>query len=96
MASFNVLNFFNGDGAGGGFPSARGANTAEEFERQAAKIVSAIRAMDVDIIGQLFKPVTDATRMFDLTGASASTWPTYWRLPAPTCSPAFPRQPSKL
>lgn len=51
VASFNVLNFFNGDGQGDGFPTARGANTAEEFERQAAKIVSAIRAMDADIIG---------------------------------------------
>ena len=27
VASFNVLNFFNGDGLGGGFPTARGANT---------------------------------------------------------------------
>lgn len=51
VASFNVLNFFNGDGQGGGFPTARGANTPEEFERQAAKIVSAIRGMDADIIG---------------------------------------------
>ncbi|GAB4563523.1 MAG: ExeM/NucH family extracellular endonuclease [Haliangiales bacterium] len=51
VASFNVLNYFNGDGLGGGFPTARGANTPEEFARQHDKIVSAIVAMDADIIG---------------------------------------------
>lgn len=51
VASFNVLNFFNGDGEGGGFPTARGADSAEELERQAAKIVNAIRVLDADVIG---------------------------------------------
>lgn len=51
VASFNVLNYFNGDGQGAGFPTARGADTAEEFARQRAKIINAIVAMDVDIVG---------------------------------------------
>ncbi len=51
VASFNVLNYFNGDGMGGGFPTARGANTPEEFERQSAKIVSALAALDADVVG---------------------------------------------
>ncbi|MBG4117211.1 SpnA family nuclease [Pseudomonas aeruginosa] len=51
VASFNVLNYFNGDGKGGGFPSSRGANTAEEFQRQKAKIVAAILASKADIVG---------------------------------------------
>lgn len=51
IASFNVLNYFNGDGLGGGFPTARGADTAEEFERQRMKIINAINALDADIIG---------------------------------------------
>ncbi len=51
VASFNVLNYFNGNGLGGGFPTARGANTALEFERQRAKILSAMVAMDVSVIG---------------------------------------------
>ena len=51
IASFNVLNFFNGDGHGGGFPTARGANTATEFARQKAKIVSALVGLNADIIG---------------------------------------------
>lgn len=51
VASFNVLNYFNGDGQGGGFPTSRGANTYEEFVRQHDKIVAAISAMNADIIG---------------------------------------------
>ena len=51
VASFNVLNYFNGDGAGGGFPTSRGADTPTEFVRQRVKIVNAIVAMDADIIG---------------------------------------------
>lgn len=51
VASFNVLNYFNGDGMGGGFPTSRGADTYEEFQRQRTKIISAISAMNADIIG---------------------------------------------
>jgi hypothetical protein len=51
VASFNVLNYFNGDGQGGGFPTSRGASTAEEFVRQRDKIIAAITAMNTDIIG---------------------------------------------
>ena len=53
IASFNVLNYFNGDGQGAGFPTPRGADTAEEFERQKAKTVNAILALDADVIGLL-------------------------------------------
>ena len=51
VASFNVLNFFNGDGLGGGFPTARGANTPFELQRQLAKEVSALTAINADIVG---------------------------------------------
>ena len=51
VASFNVLNYFNGDGLGGGFPTSRGATTSVEFDRQRAKIISAIQAIDADVIG---------------------------------------------
>lgn len=51
VSAFNVLNYFNGDGKGGGFPTGRGANDAKELERQAAKIIAAMKAMDVDIFG---------------------------------------------
>lgn len=49
IANMNVLNFFNGDGQGGGFPTARGASDAEELTRQRAKILSALKAMDADV-----------------------------------------------
>ncbi len=51
VASFNVLNFFNGDGLGGGFPTSRGANTQLELDRQKAKEVSALEAIDADVVG---------------------------------------------
>jgi predicted extracellular nuclease len=51
VASFNVLNYFNGDGLGGGFPTSRGADTLAEFTRQRDKIIAALVAMDADIIG---------------------------------------------
>jgi uncharacterized protein len=51
VASFNVLNYFNGDGLGGGFPTARGAENATEFTRQRAKIISAIVGLNADVVG---------------------------------------------
>jgi uncharacterized protein len=53
VASFNVLNFFNGDGAGGGFPTSRGADTALEFARQKAKMLSVLVGLNADVIGLL-------------------------------------------
>ncbi|AZG73639.1 ExeM/NucH family extracellular endonuclease [Shewanella livingstonensis] len=51
IASFNVLNYFNGVGDGNGFPTARGADTITEFERQRAKIISAMQIINADVFG---------------------------------------------
>ncbi|GGB58940.1 ExeM/NucH family extracellular endonuclease [Shewanella inventionis] len=51
IASFNVLNYFNGDGSGGGFPTERGADSAAEFERQRTKIISAMHTINADVFG---------------------------------------------
>lgn len=51
VASFNVLNYFNGNGDGTGFPTERGASTLLEFERQSDKTVAALRALDADVVG---------------------------------------------
>ncbi|WP_404341893.1 ExeM/NucH family extracellular endonuclease [Pseudoalteromonas mariniglutinosa] len=51
IASFNVLNYFNGDGQGAGFPTSRGADSEAELIRQQAKLVSAITALKADVIG---------------------------------------------
>ena len=54
----NLLNYFNTFtglhtfGVGGGHPTdCRGANNAGEFDRQRAKTVAAITALDADVIG---------------------------------------------
>ncbi|MFC3093328.1 ExeM/NucH family extracellular endonuclease [Alteromonas sediminis] len=44
VASFNVLNYFT-------TLDSRGADNSEEFERQAAKIVTAIAEMNADVVG---------------------------------------------
>jgi predicted extracellular nuclease len=51
IASYNVLNYFNGDGAGNFAINPRGANSATEFDRQQRKLFAALRALDADIIG---------------------------------------------
>jgi len=56
VASFNVLNYFNGngsnqEGAAGGFPTSRGANSLVEFNRQRTKIIKAITQLDADVVG---------------------------------------------
>jgi predicted extracellular nuclease len=48
-ASFNVLNYFNGNGRGRGFPTLRGASTLEELTRQRDKLVAAIAALEPDV-----------------------------------------------
>lgn len=51
VASLNVLNYFNGNGAGGGFPTTRGAHSLAEFNRQRDKIINALSLMNADIVG---------------------------------------------
>ena len=51
IASMNVLNLYNGDGLGEGFPTERGADSVQEYERQLAKAVAAILAMNADVTG---------------------------------------------
>jgi uncharacterized protein len=51
VASYNVLNYFDGDGQGGGFPTARGARTPSELDRQTEKLVAAITKIDADVVG---------------------------------------------
>jgi len=51
VVSFNVLNYFNGDGAGGGFPTQRGAKTPVDFARQRSKVITALVQMNADVVG---------------------------------------------
>ncbi|MDO6433213.1 ExeM/NucH family extracellular endonuclease [Flavitalea sp. BT771] len=89
IGSFNVLNYFNGDGQGGGFPTSRGATTLAEFNRQRAKIIAAIVALDADVLG-LTEIENDGdgptSAIADLvSGLNAATAPgTYAIVPSPT------------
>lgn len=49
IAGFNVLNLFNGDGRGGGFPTERGAASAKDYARQQAKLIAVVQALDPDL-----------------------------------------------
>src|SRR5207253_7616942 len=79
VASFNVLNYFNGDGKGAGFddPNNRGAKTLAEFERQEAKIVAALKALNADVVG-LMEIETDGYGEFSairrLVGKLGADW----------------------
>lgn len=53
LASLNLENLFNGDGAGGGFPTERGARTPGEYVAQQARLVAALAALEADIVAVL-------------------------------------------
>jgi predicted extracellular nuclease len=50
IVSLNLLNFFNGDGRGGGFPTERGAGTPAEFEQQQMRTRAALAQLRPDLL----------------------------------------------
>ncbi len=90
VASFNVLNYFNGNGSGGGFPTSRGADTLAEFNRQRTKIITAMVALNADVVG-LMEIENDGAGSLSaiqdlVTGLNAATAPNTYALvaePAP-------------
>lgn len=76
VASFNVLNYFTTiDQAGAScFPSGtrsdcRGADSAAEFERQRAKIIAALVALDADVVGLIEIENNGEVAVNELVGA---------------------------
>ncbi|SBV37761.1 putative extracellular nuclease [uncultured Stenotrophomonas sp.] len=49
IAAFNLENYFNGNGRGGGFPTLRGAKTQEQLLAQQAKLVATIGSLGADV-----------------------------------------------
>ncbi len=49
IASLNLLNLFNGDGRGDGFPTERGAETFEQYRQQQQKLVAVVQALAPDV-----------------------------------------------
>jgi predicted extracellular nuclease len=83
IVSSNLLNFFNGDGKGGDFPTERGAASREEFEAQSERIRSAIARMQPDLLAVQelendgFGPDSAARSLLDLlnqTGHEDWAW----------------------
>lgn len=50
VVTLNLGNFFNGDGRGNGFPTARGAKSTRQLEHQRARLTATLTAPDPDII----------------------------------------------
>lgn len=50
VMGFNLLNYFNGDGKQGGFPTERGAASHTDFIQQRARLVNAIKLSGADIV----------------------------------------------
>ncbi|WP_339804599.1 ExeM/NucH family extracellular endonuclease [uncultured Marinobacter sp.] len=50
VMSLNLENYFNGDGKGQGFPATRGARARAQFDAQTARLVSAVRQADPDVL----------------------------------------------
>lgn len=89
VASFNVLNYFNGDGNNGGFPTARGAATPAELARQEQKIVAALSALKADVVGVMEienDGYGDHSAIAQLTAALAKQTNHSWRYIAATDS----------
>ena len=49
IASLNLLNLFNGDGRGEGFPTERGAETFEQYQQQQKKLVAVVQTLAPDV-----------------------------------------------
>ncbi|MDX1460256.1 MAG: ExeM/NucH family extracellular endonuclease [Xanthomonadales bacterium] len=53
VVSLNLHNYFNGDGVGGGFPTARGAETAQEFKNQRQRLSATIRELEPHLVAAM-------------------------------------------
>lgn len=51
IVAMNLLNLFNGNGRGGGFPTERGADTAQDYRVQQRKLVATVQALAPDVLG---------------------------------------------
>jgi len=81
VVGMNLHNYFNGDGKGQGFPSPRGADTFEQFQRQRVRIGAAIEALDPHVLAVMelendgFGPRSAAQDFIQLANkASNNAW----------------------
>ncbi len=75
VAALNTHGYFNGDGAGGGFPTARGAASPEELALQRAKLAALLSRTDADLLALVElenEGVGAGSALSDLAAAVAS------------------------
>jgi predicted extracellular nuclease len=79
VVGLNLLNYFNGDGQGGGFPTARGAQSPEDFEEQQGRTAAAIREIQPHLLAVQelendgFGPLSAAQSLVDLLNTTGSS-----------------------
>ncbi len=81
VVGMNLLNYFNGDGKGGGFPTERGAKKPAAFERQRQRLAAAIRVLDPHVLAVMelendgFGPLSAAADFIELLqDATGALW----------------------
>ena len=78
IVSLNLLNYFNGDGQGGGFPTARGAKTPSDFQAQQQRTAAAIERLQPHLLGVQelendgFGPLGAAQSLLDLLNSTGN------------------------
>ena len=84
VAAFNLENYFNGDGAGGGFPTLRGASDAGQLAAQQAKLVASINGLGADVAALMelendgYGPASSIAQLVNALNADAAG-PGDWR-----------------
>ena len=81
IVSLNLLNYFNGDGQGGGFPTERGAKTPGEFRAQQSRTQAALAGLQPHLLAVQelendgFGAASAAQSLLDLlSAAGAADW----------------------
>lgn len=82
LVSFNLENYFNGNGRGGGFPTARGARTEKRFRHQRARLTRAIRALNPDVLAVMELENDGYGRDSAIAGLARALGP-HWRFVNP-------------
>jgi predicted extracellular nuclease len=77
---FNLENLFNGDGAGGGFPTQRGAKNFAQWQAQVAKLVATLTPLNADIAALMelendgYGPQSSLAQFVAALNAAGSDW----------------------
>ncbi|RZZ89643.1 ExeM/NucH family extracellular endonuclease [Pseudoxanthomonas winnipegensis] len=80
IAVFNLENLFNGDGAGGGFPTKRGAKTEAEYRAQVARLVATLTPLRADIAALMelendgYGPQSSLAQFVEALNAAGGDW----------------------